>query len=1130
MTSDRIAQPRRPLRDWGALGAMALSLIATGCHQQREAESTKTAHSEVDLSAGYNRAVGQMGQFDYDGAVKSLEGLLDAAPETMRTRVKTDLAIALLNRRQGDDLERSKSLLDDVRAADKSNLRAPYCRALLDYNEGATASAKGLFQAVADADPNDSYALYYVGQCKFSAGDHQGALEAYRACQAIDPYLRSAYYGAFQAAQRLGDREVARDSLADFQRLAVNPRARLAELKYTRMGPKASVSAPSSEKQDAKPAPAGELFEEPVTLPIEEGGSIAWREVHAGEATPSVTVVDINADGASDLFLAAAVEGRGGSDQNLVLMANGESYSLDHDCPLAAVTGVVAALWGDYDDDGLTDVYLARRGPNQLWRQRGAGQWEDVTESTGVAGGELQATDGAVYDLDHDGDLDYVITNADGPVQVFSNNRDGTFREHAEELGVAGDGRPARRVLLADLDSDDDADLLFLHGEAPHTVFLNDRLWNYHAAEGFDQLTGGMLTAAVAADIDVDGRVELFTVGPAGLQRWDASSDWAPTDLAPLDAGASDPNQAALGLFDVAGSGELHTIVSRSEGWGVVSGEGETLAEHNAPGLVGPFAVINASRGPEVIACRSGEAPVVWRAGAGRHPFALLSFSGRTDKAAEMRSNASGVGVRGSARFGKRWAPIPESRPHSGPGQSLQPIALGAAGAEKFDFIRLLWPDAVSQTELDLPLGERHDLVETQRQAGSCPLLFVWDGKRYVFVADLLGAGGIGFNLGRGEYYPARPHESFLLPQGVLQPKEGRLVLKLDEPMEEICYFDSVRLVAYDLPPGWEMTLDERFGASEPLPTGEPRYFRRSLSPLLATGAGEEDVLAAVKGVDRRAAPLNRQDRRFIGMTDPHTVTLTFDQPLDELAAPTLLFDAWVEYPYSQTAFAAWQAGSVYTEPTLEAQGADGRWREVFARFGYPAGTARESSAPIDPERLPKGARRLRLTTNMQVYWDRVAIVDAEPCEQAIRTPARLVAASVADVGFSERVVGPQRHTIYDYDRRPPFGDARHPRGHYTEFGEALELVDRTDDALAIIGPGEELHLEFDPPAAAPPRGWTRRWVVEADGWCKDADLFTQDAGTVQPLPQNLPEAGQAARSRREALHRQYNTRYRDGY
>lgn len=1113
-----------------SLTAFAILAGAAGCQSKKPPKPPAATASADVITAKYNRAVGLMGQFDYDVAVKTLDQLLAEAPGSLRTRIETDLAIALLNRRQGEDLQRSKDLLDGVRAADPKNLRAPYCRALLDFNEGDTASAQRLFQLVADADPSDSYALYYVGQCKFSIGDHKGALAAYRACQEIDPYLRSAYYGAFQALQRLRDRDGAKAALTDFQRLATNPRARLAELKYTRMGPKAAVVSPDSAGDKPEPLPAGPLFKKPTPLPIVEGDTLQWRVVEAGETPPHITVVDANGDGQCDLFLAAAVTGQGGEVENVLLLGGEDGYTVDASCPLARVSQVTAALWGDFDDDGMIDVYLARRGANQLWRQSEAGLWEDVTDSTGVAGGELHTTDGAVYDLDHDGDLDYVITNADGPVMVFSNNRDGTFREHAEELGLAGDGRSTRRVLLTDLDMDDDADLVLLHAEPPHEVYLNDRLWNYHAAKGFDRLKQSMLTAAIAADTDVDGQVELFTIGPAGLQQWNAQSKWEAADLASLDAGAADPQHAVVGLIDADGSGAFDLIVNRESGWGVHRTDGEVVETYDVESLVGPIAILNGPEGPQVIACRSGQAPLIWQAGTGRHPFALFTFSGQTDKAAEMRSNASGIGVRGAARFGERWAPIAESRPHSGPGQSHQPIALGAGGAEKFDFIRLLWPDAVSQTELDLALGKRHDLVETQRQAGSCPLLFVWDGERYVFVADLLGAGGIGFNLGRGEYYPARPHESFLLPDGVLQPKEGRLVLKLGEPMEEICYFDAVRLVAYDLPPGWDMTLDERFGASEPLPTGEPRFYRRVLSPLAAAGAGEEDVLAAVDKRDRRAAPLHRKDRRFIGMTDPHTVTFTFDQPLDELASPTLLFDAWVEYPYSQTAFAAWQAGSVYTEPTLEAQGVDGRWREVFARFGYPAGTAREGTAPIDPERLPKETRRLRLTTNMQVYWDRLAIIDAEPCDAVQRTPAKLVAASVADVGFSERVVGPQRHTVYDYDRRPPFGDARHPRGFYTEFGDALALVNQTDDALAIIGPGEEVHLEFEAPATEPPAGWTRRWVVEADGWCKDADLFTQDAGTVQPLPRNLPQADEAARSRREALHREYNTRYRDGY
>ena len=75
---------------------------------------------------------------------------------------------------------------------------------------------------------------------------------------------------------------------------------------------------------------------------------------------------------------------------------------------------------------------------------------------------------------------------------------------------------------------------------------------------------------------------------------------------------------------------------------------------------------------------------------------------------------------------------------------------------------------------------------------------------------------------------------------------------------------------------------------------------------------------------------------------------------------------------------------------------------------------------------------------------------------------------------------------------------------------------------MAIIGPGEEVLLEFDAPDAPPPAGWTRRVVLDAKGWCKDMDLYTKDGETVAPLP------GEDSEERR-GLHAQYNTRYWGG-
>jgi len=96
--------------------------------------------------------------------------------------------------------------------------------------------------------------------------------------------------------------------------------------------------------------------------------------------------------------------------------------------------------------------------------------------------------------------------------------------------------------------------------------------------------------------------------------------------------------------------------------------------------------------------------------------------------------------------------------------------------------------------------------------------------------------------------------------------------------------------------------------------------------------------------------------------------------------------------------------------------------------------------------------------------------------------------------------------------------------GNYTAFGRVDPLVSETDDAVAIIGPGEEIHLEFEAPADPPAPGWTRVLVLETSGWAKDMDLYTQHGDTLAPLPNSgLPAAA------RERLHATYNTRYRDG-
>jgi hypothetical protein len=330
------------------------------------------------------------------------------------------------------------------------------------------------------------------------------------------------------------------------------------------------------------------------------------------------------------------------------------------------------------------------------------------------------------------------------------------------------------------------------------------------------------------------------------------------------------------------------------------------------------------------------------------------------------------------------------------------------------------------------------------------------------------------------------------------------------------------------------MTVDDRMHAGGgPEPTGEAMMYRiESLrAPVRAMNDRGEDVIASLCGADLVAAPVGEIDDRFIGrLMHEHVVTLSFDErslSRKRRGGGGLLIDGWVEYPYSQTMFAAWQAKATYEAPTLEMRDANGEWKTVYDRFGYSAGMPRQMALLLPEDVDISGATEFRIRTNQEVYFDRITLVEVQDCPEAKRIELPLAVATLADVGFPKRATGPRRQPHYDYDQRAPLWDTRHQRGFYTEFGRCDELVTREDSALAIFGPGEEIELRYDasvlPPLA---EGWTRRFVLEARGWCKDMDLYTKDGETLEPLP--MGESEQHATDR-EALHQRFNTRYESG-
>ncbi|HQX49256.1 MAG TPA: hypothetical protein PLR25_05085, partial [Planctomycetaceae bacterium] len=74
-------------------------------------------------------------------------------------------------------------------------------------------------------------------------------------------------------------------------------------------------------------------------------------------------------------------------------------------------------------------------------------------------------------------------------------------------------------------------------------------------------------------------------------------------------------------------------------------------------------------------------------------------------------------------------------------------------------------------------------------------------------------------------------------------------------------------------------------------------------------------------------------------------------------------------------------------------------------------------------------------------------------------------------------------------------------QGRFTRYGVATTLLESQDDQMVVMGPGDELTVEFTVPPSQPPTGWKRDFVLYNVGWDKDADLNTVYGQSSEPYP-----------------------------
>jgi hypothetical protein len=203
--------------------------------------------------------------------------------------------------------------------------------------------------------------------------------------------------------------------------------------------------------------------------------------------------------------------------------------------------------------------------------------------------------------------------------------------------------------------------------------------------------------------------------------------------------------------------------------------------------------------------------------------------------------------------------------------------------------------------------------------------------------------------------------------------------------------------------------------------------------------------------------------------------------------------------------YAASQAGVQAISPYVEALVND-KWMRVVDDMGFPAGGPRTMTADLTGK-LPLGTQEIRISTNLQIYWDSIVVSRTNQNQDETQSPrvtsVPLVRADLGFHGFPLKIEGtPPGNVEYIYEKVSATGPYTRPAGTYTRYGDVLPLLTALDDESVVFGSGDEVRLDFDPSTLpALPEGWVRDYFFAAFGYEKDMDFYAAEGNYVAPLP-----------------------------
>jgi tetratricopeptide (TPR) repeat protein len=1108
------------------------------------APQTQSKPNPAEAARLNNLGAAYMNQQLFEKGLKLFQQAAELDPKLTIARLNE--GIAFLNLQKIDE---ARAALEDALKQDPKNPYAWYNLGLLAKNTGDAQAAIDAFHHVVEIDPHDADTCYFLGASYMQAKQFRQAIDAFQHALQLNPLHASAEFGLSRAYQQSTDIDHAREHLKKFQYITQNKLGAPMSLAYGEQGqysravesPSAMLKAPPQIKVRFVDVTAEAGIVGKVT------SRVPGRYPQAMILSPGACFLDYDGDGRPDIFVVDnGPEGGLGLYRNL---GNSKFEDVTKKAGLDPSLRANGCTAGDYDNDGATDLAVSFNGRAMLLHNEKNGTFKDVTESAGIKSGGFN-TGLTFIDYDHDGDLDLYIAESTGPRivdtekyevplisdlekpqpasqpdailhddglpgnRMWRNNGNGTFTDVTESTGLSSPAA-STAAIGTDYNNDRAIDIVATGWHGSAAIFQNPREGKFTARRPSSDFRSQKTIGVAVLDFDHDGWMDLaFTQwGAPGLTLW--RNDHGKTFEQVKLPETNWVRAFGVAAFDYDNDGwvDLVAVGETKEGKGEVrlfrnlgaDGFKDVTADVGLDKiqLKEPRAIITGDYDGDgatdlLITQNHGPAVLLRNEGGNQNHWLRLSLKGLND-------NKSAIGTKVEVFAGGNRQKFEIAGSNGYLGQNSPYLTVGLGDAKEADIVRMLWPTGVLQDEINVPGDKQQNFLEIDRRGSSCPTLFVWNGERYELVADMLGAGVVGHWVGPGQRDVPRPVEYIKIDRNTIREKDGKLSFRFMEPLEEAVYLDQVRVLAVDHPADLEVYPNEYFASNPPYPEFKV-VVSKSEDARPPAGAWDEHGHSVLPDLLAHRYFGDFALTQFQGFAQPHSLVLDLGEAYR--GGPLwLLLHGEVEYFSANSMYAASQAGVQAISPYMEALGgnekdAKGKWVRVMDDMGFPAGGPRTMTADLTGK-LPAATRKIRITTNLQIYWDSILVDRTEQTQSPRLTPLPLVRADLGFHGFPMKIEGtPPGNVQYIYEKASATGPYTRPAGTYTRYGDVLPLLTALDDQLVVFGSGDEVRLDFDPSKLpALPQGWVRDYFFAANGYEKDMDFYAAEGNFVAPLP-----------------------------